>query len=56
MRYYVIGTQFAYEILGFVLLGVGIDYYFGTSPWWAVGLGLPGSFLALFHLIRSVQD
>jgi F0F1-type ATP synthase assembly protein I len=48
MGFAVVGS----EMVGFTLLGVGLDYLTNGWPWGTAGLTLLGVFVALWHLSR----
>ena len=43
------------EMVGFTLLGVGIDYFAGSRPWATVVCTLLGLVVAMGHLIRMAN-
>ncbi|HEV3120164.1 MAG TPA: AtpZ/AtpI family protein [Gemmataceae bacterium] len=54
ISYYYALAQAGLEMVGPLLIGLGIDYYFGTLPWATVVgtvLGFVGGF---FHLIMMI--
>lgn len=53
------GTEFISGILAGVLLGYGIDHFFGTEPWGMVVmiiLGAMAGFRNIFKLAQPPQD
>lgn len=41
-------------VAGFVI-GYGIDAYYGTSPYWTVGLGVSFTALGIYQLIKEIR-
>lgn len=49
-----VGFEFAGIVIVMVALGWWLDRYFGSSPWWLVGLTLAGMAGGVYRMIRKV--
>jgi F0F1-type ATP synthase assembly protein I len=49
--YYIALAQVALEMVAPLLVGIGLDYYLGWSPWGVVGGALIGFVGGMVHLI-----
>lgn len=47
------GTELAFGIIGMVLLGLGLDWFFGWSPWGVITCTVLGVFAAGYNFIRQ---
>jgi F0F1-type ATP synthase assembly protein I len=54
ISYYYALAQAGLEMVGPLLIGVGIDYYFSTSPWATVVGAVLGFVGGFFHLIMMI--
>lgn len=55
IRAWSVGLDMAYAAGGMLLLGAGIDWLFGTKPWWMLGLGLLGLVVGMYKFIRDAM-
>lgn len=45
-------TQFGWQVAACILIGWGIDRYFGTLPWGTLACSVIGLVVAVYQLIR----
>ena len=43
------------EMAGFTVVGIGLDYAFGTLPWFTIGLTLFGFVVVFYHLTQLAK-
>lgn len=55
-RGYRLATEFVAAIVVGVLLGIGLDAVFGTSPWIAVVMLMFGFAAGVLNVIRATRD
>ena len=55
IRAWSVGLDMVYSAGGMLLLGAGIDWFFGTKPWWMLGLGLLGLIVGMYKFIRDAM-
>jgi len=55
IRAWSVGLDMVYSAGGMLLLGAGIDWFFGTKPWWMLGLGLLGLIVGMYKFIRTAM-
>lgn len=57
LRYSTIGIEFAAWIVVCAFIGYGLDRYLQPSiPWGTLGFSLTGIFLAIWRLIRRIDE
>lgn len=54
-RFFTLGCDFASSLIVGVLIGIGIDKYFGTKPWFLVIFFFLGSISGILNVIRTVK-
>ncbi len=58
-HYGTIGLQMGLSVAIGLVIGLALDRYLGTAPWMALIfliLGVIAGFLALFRLLKEIQD
>ncbi len=52
-RAWALALEMSYSVVAGGVIGYGIDWYFGTLPWWTLGLCLGG---LTFGMVRFVRE
>lgn len=54
-RFFALGCDFSSSLIVSVLIGIAIDKYFGTKPWFLVIFFFLGSISGILNVIRTVK-
>ncbi len=54
-RAWALALEMSYSVIAGALIGYGIDWYFGTLPWWTLGLCLGGLVFGMVRFIREAN-
>lgn len=49
------GSEFLSAVIGFAVIGFGIDYYFGTKPWGMIGLMILGFVAGVYTASKTMN-
>ena len=55
VKAWAIALSMVYGTIGFALLGLLIDWWAGTSPWFVIGLAMLGLVVGMYRFIREAQ-
>ena len=54
-KFFALGCDFSSSLIVSVLIGIAIDKYFGTKPWFLVIFFFLGSISGILNVIRTVK-